>query len=127
MMLGLKSRRGRPLNAQEHAIFQPYFQEKTLLTARIVEEQVPFWLSRHMSAVVLGTHIYLRQGAYQLQSKSGVELFAHELTHVEQYLSGMTILKYLWASRKGYWKNPYEIEAYAKGAYVCEQCFLAVL
>lgn len=73
-----------------------------------------------MCAVVLGTRIYFRKDAYQIGSVRGVELLAHELTHVEQFLNGMTIIGYLWASRHGYKNNPYEIEAYAKGAFVCQ-------
>ena len=86
--------------------------------ARIIENRVPFWLSKSMCAVVLGHRIYFREGAYSLDSLHGVELLAHELTHVEQYLSGMTIFKYLWASRHGYRQNPYEVDAYAKAAAV---------
>lgn len=79
-----------------------------------------------MCAVVLGHRIYLRADldrprAYQADTVTGIELLAHELTHVEQYLSGMTVLKYLWASRKGYRENPYEIAAYQKGATVRKQ------
>lgn len=77
-----------------------------------------------MCAVVLGTGIYFRKGVYQFNTRIGIELLAHELTHVEQYLSGMTMLKYLWASRNGYRKNPYEVDAYAKAAYVCEHILL---
>lgn len=71
-----------------------------------------------MCAVVLGTRIYFRAGVYNLNAWSGIELLAHELTHVEQYLTGMNVLKYCWASRAGYQKNPYEIEAYAKAKAV---------
>lgn len=105
-------------------MFQIYFQPRTLHKVRIVEGRTPFWLYKNMCAVVLGTRIYFREGVYQLNTRNGIELLAHELTHVEQYLSGMTVLKYLWASRRGYRKNPYEVEAYAKGAYVYEHVSL---
>ena len=108
----------RPLTSQERALFAAYFSDETLTQARIIEGRVPFWLGKKMCAVVLGTNIYFRAGVYQPNQIAGVELLAHELTHVEQYLSGMTILKYLWASRRGYLKNPYEIEAYAKAAAI---------
>jgi len=73
--------------------------------------------------VVLKCHIYFRADidqprAYQPDTERGIELLAHELTHVEQYLSGLTLFKYLWASRDGYRKNSYEIEAYSKAAYI---------
>lgn len=117
-IFGSSSSKGRPLNADEYVHYQPYFQARTLHLVRIFEGKTPFWLRKKMCAVVLGSHIYFRNDAYQANTREGIELLAHELTHVEQYLSGMTIFKYLWASRNGYKKNPYEVEAYAKGAYV---------
>lgn len=110
--------RGRPLNQAERLLYQPYFQPRTLHEVRLIEGQTPFWLHKSMCAIVLGHRIYFRDSAYQINSQHGIELLAHELTHVEQYLSGMTIFKYLWASRRGYRQNPYEVEAYAKGAEV---------
>jgi hypothetical protein len=115
---------GRPLNPLERALCMPFFRAETLGKARIIEGKVPFWLSYRMRAVVLGHKIYFRQGAYLQGSQltlGDVCLLAHELTHVEQYLSGMTVIKYLWASRHGYRQNPYEIEAYAKGHYIATQ------
>ena len=108
----------RPLTAKERALFVSYFSERTLTQARIIEGYVPFWLNKKMCAVVLGCTIYFRVGVYQPSHIASIELLAHELTHVEQYLSGMTVLKYLWASRRGYLKNPYEIEAYIKSAAI---------
>lgn len=110
----------RPLTEAEFNRYRPYFQQQTLLAVRIVEGRVPIWLRKKMCAVVLGHRIYLRAEldqprAYQPNTLHGWELLAHELTHVEQYLAGMTICKYLWASRHGYRNNPYEIEAYAQG------------
>lgn len=116
---------GRPLSAAEYQLYQPYFQPSTLQNARLIEGHTPFWLSKNMCAVVLGHRIYLREHAYRFNTLQGVELLAHELTHVEQYLSGMTIFKYLWAARRGYRHNPYEVEAYAKGAAVRAQIAFA--
>ncbi len=115
---------GRPLSALEHAVYKSYYQARTLHTVRIIEDRVPFWLYKNMCAVVLGHRIYFRAGVYHANTPAGIELLAHELTHVEQYLSGMNVFKYLWASRRGYRQNLYEIEAYAKGAYVREQITL---
>ena len=115
---------GRPLSAIERSLCQPYFKAETLDKARIVHGHVPFWLHKRMCAVVLGHRIFMRKSAYSLASTPTIidmRLLAHELTHVEQYLSGMTVIKYLWASRHGYLHNPYEIEAYAKGNYVALQ------
>ena len=115
---------GRPLTPIERAFCQPYFKAETLDKARIINGHVPFWLSKRMCAVVLGHKIYMRKGAYlsaPQPTAADLCLLAHELTHVEQYLSGMTIIKYVWASRHGYRQNPYELEAYAKGQYIVSQ------
>lgn len=116
----------RPLTDAEFNVYQPFFWPRTLELARIIEGRVPIWLHRKMCAVVLGHRIYIRAEidrphVYQGNSARGVELLAHELTHVEQYLSGMTVFKYLWASRYGYRNNPYEIEAYAQGSAISAQ------
>ena len=71
-----------------------------------------------MNAVVLGRHIHFRTGTYKAGTLRGITLLAHELTHVEQFLNGMTMLRYLWQSRRGYHRNRYEVEARAKGALV---------
>ena len=111
----------RPLNLTERALYAPYFEQRTLDVARIVIGCTPFWLHKNMHAIVLGQHIYFRPNVYQGNTYACIELLAHELTHIEQYLSGMTIFKYLSASWRGYYKNPFEIEAYAKGAFICAQ------
>ena len=106
---------GRALTAQERAIFKPYFAQNVLIEARIIDGHVPFWLRRDMCAVVLGHRVYLRAGAYQPNTKRGAELLGHELTHVSQYLHGMTLWRYVWSCRRGYCNSVYEQEAYAKG------------
>ncbi|MES2636347.1 MAG: DUF4157 domain-containing protein [Pseudomonadota bacterium] len=111
-------RNSRPLTRQERALFAPYFAQNVMDEARIVDGKVPFWLRRDMCAVVLGTCIYFRAGVYQPNTKRGAEILGHELTHVSQYLHGMTLLKYIWSCRYGYYKSPYEIEAYAKGRLI---------
>lgn len=111
---------GRPLTADERATFAPYFSRTVITQARIIEGAVPFWLSQNMCAVVLRHHIYLREGAYQPNTRRGIELLAHELTHVSQFLHGMTFLKYLWSCRRGYQHSRYEREAYAKGAMIAQ-------
>ena len=125
-MIELLSRmhKGRPLSLQERAFFGPYFAQIVLDKARIVEGKVPFWLRRSMCAVVLGDTVYLRAGAYQPNTKRGVALLGHELTHVSQFLHGMNLLKYVWSCRYGYFNSVYEIEAYAKGQRIASD-FLA--
>ncbi len=109
---------GRPLTVQECSILKPYFAKIVLEKARIIDGRVPFWLRRDMCAVVLKNRIYFRAGYYQPNTKQGAVLLGHELTHVSQYLNGMTVFKYLWSCRFGYFKSAYEIEAYAKGKLI---------
>ncbi len=114
--------KSRPLSSQERLLFSPYFAKKVIDQARIVDGsfggRVPFWLRRNMCAVVLGRNIYFRSGVYQPNTKRGAELLGHELTHVSQFLHGMTLLKYIWSCRYGYVKSCYETEAYAKGSLI---------
>lgn len=109
---------GRPLSMQERIIFKPYFSSQVLHIARIVDDKVPFWLRRDMCAVVIGKKIYFRAGHYQTNTPQGAILLGHELTHVSQFLHGMTLLKYLWSCRKGYMQSPYEVQAYAMGSRI---------
>lgn len=113
-----RSSPGRTLTAQELTIFKPYFAAIVLKEARIFDGVVPLWLRRDMCAVVIKNRIYLRTGAYQPNTPSGVALLAHELTHVSQFLHGMTWLSYLWSCQKGYRRSAYEIEAYEKGQLI---------
>lgn len=111
-------RRCRGLSAAEQAQFKPYFANNVIEKARIVEGYVPVWLRRDMSAVVLGRYIYMRPGAYQVNTLQGLRLLGHELVHVSQFLHGMTIFSYLWSCRYGYRLSFYEIQAYAVGAMI---------
>ena len=111
---------GRSLTVQERKMMQPYFACIVLARARIVDGRVPFWLRRDMCAVVLGNTIYFRAGYYQPNTSQSASLLGHELTHVSQFLHGMTLFKYVWSCRKGYMQSPYEIEAYAKGWLIAQ-------
>ena len=116
--------RGRSLTVQERTIMQPYFAHIVLERARIVDGsvggKVPFWLRHDMCAVVLGNTIYFRAGYYQPNTPKSSSLLGHELTHVSQFLHGMTLFKYVWSCRKGYMQSAYEIEAYAKGRLIAK-------
>lgn len=101
----------RALTASERQYVASFFNHTTIEQAQIIDGYVPFWLRRSMIAVVLGKRIFFRQGVYQPNTAHGIHLLAHELTHVEQFLSGMTIWSYLWASRQGYKQNKYEVQA----------------
>lgn len=113
---------GRPLTIEERAFFKPFFAAIVLEKARVIDgsmgARVPFWLRLDMCAVVVGCRIYLRAGVYMPNTKHGVVLLGHELTHVSQFLLGMNLLKYIWSCRNGYRKSHYEIEAYAKGTLI---------
>jgi hypothetical protein len=123
--LSWRRQRGRCLSDEEMRLYRPYFSEAVLARTRIIEGGTPFWLRRCMNAVVLGHRIYFRDGAYQPGTLRGIELLAHELTHVEQYSQGMNMLRYLWHSRRGYRSNCYEIEAYARASALRRDCAVA--
>jgi hypothetical protein len=106
------------LSEVEMALFKPHFDAALLDRVRIFDDRVPFWLRRDMQGVTLGRRIYFRAGACDPRCADGIELLAHELAHVVQYARGMTIPGYVWASRRGYWRNPYEAEARAVGTRV---------
>lgn len=110
---------GRPLTVQERTIYKPFFAEIVLERARIIDGsfggRVPFWLRRSMCAVVLGERIYFRADVYRPNTRRGVELLGHELTHVSQFLHGLTLWRYIWSCRYGYRNSQYEQDAYAKG------------
>jgi hypothetical protein len=110
----------RPLTVQERTIFKPYFANAVLEHARIIEGMVPFWLRHNMCAVVLDKRIYFRPGVYVPNTTLGVELLGHELTHVSQFLHGMTLWRYIWSCRHGYRNSTYELEAYAKGRLIAK-------
>ena len=108
----------RPLSAAERRLYAPYFAPEVIDAALVHDARVPIWLRSDMCGVTLGSRIYFRPGAYDPASTNGIELLAHELAHVQQYREGMTLLRYAWASRFGYRRNRYEIEARAVGARV---------
>jgi Domain of unknown function (DUF4157) len=114
-------RDGRSLSDTERRLYADHFSRELLDSARVIDGRVPFWLRPDMCGVTLGPHIHFRSGAYDPRSEAGIELLGHELVHVRQYHDGMTLLRYLWASRRGYWRNPYEVEARAVAALIRAQ------
>ena len=108
----------RFLNDREKTLLAPYVPAEDLDAAVLHEGHVPWYLSRHFVAIVRGRHVYLRSGAYDPDTVEGLALLAHELTHVRQYREGMTALRYLLCSLRGYRKNRYEIQAFAVQARV---------
>ncbi len=111
---------GRPLSLQEKLALKQYFNAQVLHQARIVDGRVPFWLRRDMCAVVLNKTIYFRAGYYAVNTPQGLSLLGHELTHVAQFMHGMTTFDYIWSCRKGYMQSPYEVQAYAMGARIAQ-------
>ena len=108
----------RRLTDIEQRRYAPYFDRALLEAVLVIDGRVPFWLRACMCGVTLGPNIHFRPGAYDPASECGIELLGHELAHVQQYRDGMTILGYLWASRRGYRANRYEVDAYALGARI---------
>ncbi len=106
--------RGRALTVEERTLYAGDFPSEVLDSARIYEGKVPWWLRSDMDGITLGNKIYFREGVYTPGTAGGVQILGHELVHVQQYAEGMTIPSYLWESRRGYWNNRYEVEAYAK-------------
>ena len=111
---------GRLLSLQEKLALKPYFNAQVLHQARIVDGNVPFWLRRDMCAVVLNKTIYFRAGYYAANTAKGLSLLGHELTHVAQFMYGMTTFDYIWSCRKSYMQSPYEVQAYAMDARILQ-------
>lgn len=116
--------KGRSLSLQEYAALKPYFNQHVLQAARIVDGsiggRIPFWLRRDMCGVVLGKTIYFRAGYYAANTLEGLSILAHELTHVAQFMHGMTTWNYIWSCRNGYMQSSYEVQAYAMGTRVMQ-------
>ncbi len=108
----------RPLTRVELGRYAPYFSAELLADARVVDGKVPRWLRPDMCGVTLGTRIHFRAGAYDANTADGIELLAHELVHVQQFLEGMTVAGYVWACRRGYRRNRFEVQAYGVAARI---------
>lgn len=108
----------RPLTRVELSRYEPYFSADVLASARVVDGKVPRWLRPDMCGVTLGSRIHFRAGAYDANTADGIELLAHELVHVRQFCEGMTIAAYVWACRRGYRRNRFEVEAYGVAARI---------
>ena len=108
----------RPLTRDEVSRYEPYFSADVLTQARVVDGKVPRWLRPDMCGVTLGSRIHFRPGAYDANTADGIELLAHELVHVRQFREGMTVAGYVWACRRGYRRNRFEVEAYDVAARI---------
>jgi hypothetical protein len=112
--------RVRRLTDPEKNLLAPFIPKIDLDAAELCDGNVPKWLGRRYIGVTLENRIYLRPGVYNSGSVKGLAVLGHELVHVGQYRTGMNRLKYLWASRRGYGRNPYEAPAYAKEREILE-------
>jgi RHS repeat-associated protein len=104
----------RPLTDCEKDKLKDYIPQEDLDNADITEGKVPWYTPEDKIGITRGKKIYFRAGAYNAATRGGIALLGHELVHVGQYRAGMNWLKYLWASRRGYDNNKYEIPADAK-------------
>ena len=108
----------RPLTDCEKQKLAPYIPKIDLDNANLHDDGVPWYLGKDYEGITRGNDIYFRSGVYDPSTVGGLAILGHELVHVGQYRNGMTWLKYLWASRHGYDKNPYEKPAYDKEAEI---------
>jgi RHS repeat-associated protein len=108
----------RPLTDCEKNALAPYIPQSDLDNADLHDGTVPWWLLKRYDGITLHNDIYFRPGVYDSSTPAGLALLGHELVHVGQYRNGLTLPKYLWASREGYDQNPYEVPAYEKQAQI---------
>ena len=104
--------RSRHLNDEETSTLMPYIPLVDLKEAILHFGHVPWYLPRRFGAIVRGCHVYLRPGVYLPLTPAGIALLGHELTHVGQYRTGMTAVRYLCAALRGYRNNRYEKAAF---------------
>jgi hypothetical protein len=108
----------RPLTTGEKDALSPYIPRIDLENAVLHEGCVPWYLSRRFAGIVRGNHVYFRPGVYDPTTPEGIALLGHELTHVYQYRTGMTVFSYLWSTLRGYINSRYERAAYAVQAEI---------
>jgi uncharacterized protein RhaS with RHS repeats len=105
----------RPLTASEKCKLKPYIPQVDLDNADLHDGQVTWYLEKGFAGITRGNDIYFRPGVYDATTADGMDILGHELVHVGQYRNGMNWLSYLWSTRHGYMKSPYEQAAYALG------------
>jgi len=98
--------------------FKPFFSGELLESVILFDSHVPWWLPRRFEAMTLKTRIFMRPGAYHSATPAGLELLAHELTHVRQFADGMSYFKYLWSAVRGHSKSIYELQAFENAATI---------
>ena len=109
---------GRPIPPIVQRILQPFYHFP--LKKVRVHQGIPAWLARKAAidkpaAMSYKYQVYVSPGYADLKLPSGWRTLIHELRHVEQYhtLGNKMYQNYgQVAARDGYWKNPYEEDAY---------------
>ena len=111
--------RGRPIPSIVQKILQPFYHFP--LKRVRVHQGIPQWLARRAAvskpaAMSYKYDIYVAPGYADLKIPSGWKVLIHELRHVEQYhrVGPKMYRNYgRYTAREGYWKNPYEKDAYS--------------
>src|SRR2546423_4895107 len=90
----------RPLTDCEKKALAPYIPKIDLDNADLHDGQVPRWLGKRFEGITLHNDIYFRPGVYDPSTPEGIAVLGHELIHVGQFRNGLSIARYIWASRK---------------------------
>jgi len=110
--------KSRGLTVAEMNVLSAYIPQVDLGNAVLHIGHVPWYLPRRFGAIVRGNDIYFRPGVYAEGTALGLALLGHELTHVGQYRTGMTAVRYLCSAMRGYRNSRYEKAAYGVQARI---------
>src|SRR5882757_9775195 len=110
--------KSRGLTVAEISVLSPYISQADLENAVLHTGHVPWYLPRRFGAIVRGNDIYFRSDVYAGDTAAGLALLGHELTHVGQYRTGMTAVRYLCSVMRGYMNSRYEKAAYGVQARI---------
>jgi len=110
--------KSRGLTVAEISVLSPYIPQADLENAVLHTGHVPWYLPRRFGAIVRGNDIYFRSDVYAGGTAAGLALLGHELTHVGQYRTGMTAVRYLCSVMRGYMNSRYEKAAYGVQARI---------
>lgn len=100
-------------------VLQPFFPGLDLSRVEIQRGIPPEIRARSAledpAAVTVGYTIYVKPGYMDITHPGGIRALIHELRHVQQYakLGSSFTRAYSEAIRRhGYWRNPFEVDAY---------------
>jgi hypothetical protein len=106
-----KSSNSQPLTDSEKNYLAPFIPKRDLDNAEIIIGKMPWYTPDWTEAIVRGNKIYFRDPNQTFNTPEDLALLGHELVHVGQYAEGMNWASYIWSARKGYKKDPYEVQA----------------